>query len=172
MWQLPVLAAGILLLGATLPLCEVVVPKRYPVMPRSEQVKLLLAQPALRDSGVDLAALEDLAMDEKTLVAQGRVISPNFYEAKSGEPGGGWAVYRARPFNRLAFMLIGSDKWDHVMPMEAPPETFPHYAETSVVSCLSPEGVYETLVVVLSEPIPLVLTQPGPLPLECPAVEE
>ncbi len=70
----------------------------------------LISSKSLLKSGIDPEQVNKLAHKPNAFLQRGKVIYPNDYPAGEGEPGGGWAAYRARPFNRLAFLFIGADK--------------------------------------------------------------
>lgn len=102
-------AAGILLLGASIPLTEHVFPRRYAN-----------------------SAICPLATQPGELCLRGRAIYPRYYTAGDGEPGTAKRGYAISPEARLVFWLAGPQPMLVIFPLEQPPATFPHAADVWV----------------------------------------
>ncbi|MCJ7701319.1 MAG: hypothetical protein MUO62_07030, partial [Anaerolineales bacterium] len=56
--------------------------------------------------------------------------------AGEGEPGDDWPAFNERNFARVGFVLLyGSQRTNVIMPMNGPPEVFPHASDVIVVGC-------------------------------------
>ncbi|PWH13718.1 MAG: hypothetical protein DDG60_09655 [Anaerolineae bacterium] len=101
---------GILLIGASLPLTELLFPKKY---------------------SHSIACPFTLRPNE--LCLQGRAIYPRYYPAGDGEPGTAKLGYEISNNARLVFWLAGPQPGLVILPLETPPPSFPHTADVWVV---------------------------------------
>ena len=122
------LSIGLLSLGL-IPLgIEAAVPQRYPHVPRED----LLDSVALFEED----EIRNLLDSDGAVVLQGRALYPRFYKAGEGEPGDEWPAFNERNFARIGFVLLyGSQRTNVIMPMNGPPEVFPHASDVIVVGC-------------------------------------
>ena len=120
-----VLAAGILLVGAMVPLAEVIVPPRY-------------TEPLLQARLADLQEIAPVEvagfLESGGIIAQGRALYPRFYRADQGESGN-WVAFLPRPYPRISFYLVGPDNLDIILPSTEPPEQFTHGTDALVFGC-------------------------------------
>ncbi|HEY3310785.1 MAG TPA: hypothetical protein VGK00_04015 [Anaerolineales bacterium] len=102
-------AAFILLCGASLPLTELAFPKRY------------------NPSSLPVALQQEITLS-------GRAIYPRWYAAGEGEPGSAKLGYGASDQARLVFFLVGEKNSLVLFPMETAPKFFPNTAEVNLTA--------------------------------------
>ncbi len=134
------MGACFLLVGASLPLVERVVPARYPPQSAAALTAEFLARPELRNSTLDLPALERFAGMEGVVVLKGRALYPRFYPPIGGEPGSGWAAYKPYAYRsaaRMGFLMVGPPYGvsQQVLVLDQAPKHFPNAADVLVIGC-------------------------------------
>lgn len=162
------LAAGILLAGASLPLSEALVPERYPEQSRQELVGELLSLRSVQKTGIDSRALETYAAREDVLIFKGRALFPRFYGKNQGLPIRGWPVYQPRDFSRLAFLVLNQQKRNVNLRMDKSPAYFPNTADVIVVGCQADGEVDPVMVTVLGKKDVTYLRSVSAAPSACP----
>lgn len=105
-------AAGILLIGLSLPLTEFAFPKADP-----------LNAPGL-------------APQPGEVLRYGRAIYPRYYPAGDGEPDTAKAGYEIGPQARLVFFLVGEEPGLVIFPLEDAPAAFPHTADVAILGVM------------------------------------
>ncbi len=108
--QVTLTAASILLVGASIPLTEVVFPKKY-----SDNASCPFTPPA------------------NEICVQGRAIYPRYYKSGDGEPGTAKLGYEVGDEARLVFWLAGPQPGLVIFPLETDPAFFPHAADVWIV---------------------------------------
>ena len=73
--------------------------------------------------------------NSSAVIANGRALYPKHYPARQGEPGESWEAFLVRDYPRLGFFMVGSFKGNVILPMESPPESFPHASDVIVLGC-------------------------------------
>ena len=125
-----VAAMVILLVGATLPLLEGLVPQRYTQDGIDARVHELL----LNENGLlpenEVLLLRDL-LAEDVSIWSGRALYPRYFQADDGMDGMG-GTYK-RPFSRLEFFLAGNHGMWGVLPYTDSEVEFPHSADVLLI---------------------------------------
>lgn len=162
------LLGSVLLIGALLPLSEVIVPQRYPdAVEPSALVGQLEQSGALKQLGVTRTAVEEFLRDPSALILTGRELYPRFYYIDQGEPDPD-SAYRAMPYPRLVFRLIGAQrKAVVVLPIDQSPRVFPGGSDAIILGCAA-KGRVDAFGVVLLEEQPVVAVRSPAAPLACP----
>ena len=122
-----------LIVGALPPLMEKVFPERYPHLSNAEILSELLTSPALIESTVDAACLQEL--DEKGLLSylQGRSLYPRYYMPGDGERFTDAIGYKVVDEGRLVFEFVGQKNDRIILPLETAPDFFPHAADVTLI---------------------------------------
>jgi hypothetical protein len=128
-----ILAVILLSVGLIPVFVDGLVPQRYD---RKSKKVLLVSLSLYGEKEID-----HFVADENAVVVEGRALYPRYYRAGEGEPGGGWAAFAERDYDRLGFSLIGAERGGVIMPMEEPPGTFPHASDVIVVGCQNEEFI-------------------------------
>lgn len=123
--QVSLTAAAVLLIGASLPLSEVIFPKAYAAQ--------------INPGG-------QFAPQTGEVFVYGRAIYPRFYEAGEGEPGSAKLGYGASAEARLVFWLAGPQAGLVIVPLESAPGFFPHAADVRVVGRMDGDALRARLV--------------------------
>ncbi len=162
------LLGWVLLVGALLPLSEVVVPQRYPAeIAPGALVDQLEQLGALKEMGLARAEVEQFLQDPSALILTGRELNPRYYQIDQGEPDP-YSAYRAMPYPRLAFHLIGAQREAvAILPLQHSPEVFPAGADVILLGC-AVKGRVDAFGVVLLESQPIVVQRSPAAPLVCP----
>jgi hypothetical protein len=105
-------AAGLLLVGLSLPLTEFAYPKAQP-----------LNAPMLVPAAGEV-------------LRTGRAAYPRYYAAGDGEPDTAKAGYEIGEQARLVFFLVGEEPGLVILPLENAPAVFPHNADVAIVGSL------------------------------------
>lgn len=108
--QITLVTTFILLVGASIPLTEVVFPQKY-----SDNASCPFAPQA------------------NEICAQGRAIYPRYYESGDGEPGTAKLGYEIGDEARLVFWLAGPQPGLVIFPLQTAPSFFPHAANVWII---------------------------------------
>lgn len=109
-------------------------------------------------------SVEDFLKTEGAVIAYGQAQHPYFLGAEQTELSGIWSVfsiwphYRPQPFPRLIFNLNGPNSAGVVLPMAAPPPSFPDGADVIVIGCLATSGEINALAVLIQGASPIQYT--------------
>lgn len=114
--QIMLTAAAILLIGASIPLSEVVFLPRYA---------------GSANCPFDLQSNE--------ICVQGRAIYPRYYQSGDGEPGTAKLGYEISAEARLVFWLAGPQPGLVIFPLQNAPSFFPHAADVWIVGAMDGE---------------------------------
>ena len=139
--------AAFLMVGASLPLADSIVPQRY-----SEPTEGMAAafSAALSAQGEQPAALRQLAQEPGTVFVRGRALYPRFYNAGEEEPKTAKKGYAGLPYARLVFYVVGSQNALVVLPLEQPPVYLPNVSDVWVAGCLE-EGYIQAAAVLVTQ---------------------
>lgn len=161
--RLGMLTAFFLLMNASLPVAQAVIPVRYPLQTKEQLLAVYPNTPKLP------TALEmDKFLSQKNAVAvYGRALYPRFYDAGGGLRSTGWASFIARDYNRVGFYVVGATSGDVVLPLAQPPASFPHASDVRIFGCLREPNAnnrryIQAWVVIINETIYLRATGPAP----------
>ena len=116
------------LVGASLPLSEMLFQKRFPELNQSQIFTQLNSSPAFLRSGVDSACLQKLIDDESLTGHIVRALSPRYYESGDGESTAK-QVYAPSEVARLVFQGVGSRYGIVILPIAQAPVFFPDAAD-------------------------------------------
>jgi len=132
-WQRYVLA-GVLffLVGASLPLSEIVFPKKYPLVAQGEMLTKLASSLALEQSQLGAMCFEKIVAENQLHVFRGRALYPRYYEAGDGEAFTDSVGYKKADEGRLVFQILGQISGRIVFPMSAPPDLFPNASDVTL----------------------------------------
>ncbi|HEX2978800.1 MAG TPA: hypothetical protein VHO48_00920, partial [Anaerolineaceae bacterium] len=131
------LAAGLLTLGAVIPLAEKVFPVRFPDQSRAELASALaervVGDPARQVEG-DLLA--ENSGGSNMILLHGLAFYPRYYNSGQGESGSGWPIFGVREGRRLAFILVGPEGNQQVLlALDHEPDIFPNASEILIMGC-------------------------------------
>lgn len=129
------LGLAVLLVGASLPLVEHIIPRRYQPASQPVLVDELLALDVFEPAGADADRLRAFAAQPGAVIRRGLAFYPRFYQGGEGEPGGGWPAFRRRAYPRLSFALIGAEMDFAALPLAEAPAVFADGSPVYVVGC-------------------------------------
>ncbi len=155
----------ILLLGASMPIAEWVIPRRYPESSRESILDLALQNRT--DQQISDSDLRVFIKDPNAVALIGRGLYPRFYPANKGEPAAGENAFTIQEYPRLGFSLVGSQKHEVILRTTTPPAYFPDASDVIVIGCQGETVVDAALVIVLSETPSVYYREPLGL-LKCP----
>lgn len=143
-------AASILLAGLLLPMAEWIIPQRYD--DRAVQMALAAAEESPeREAGI--GTIQEFMSQPQAVRMVGRALYPRWYKPGGGEPGSGWAAYKAQPQAHLGFMMVGpSGEQQMILDIPQSPETFPHAADVIIYGCQRTDFIDVRLVVGYNKP--------------------
>jgi hypothetical protein len=162
------IAAGIFVLGCTLPILERAIPRNFDETTLSTRI-LPLMQPdnsLLNDEEID--RLESF-IKNNGIPLTGLALYPRFH--KPYQMGSVWNIYHDRPFSHMDFYLTSPHNTGIVLPLDEPPINFPHGSNVLVFACPQIED-FEALAVILYSddgiPVEVLWRSPQPETLACP----
>jgi len=120
-----------LLVGASIPLGEKLIPKRYPPVTQEQLFHEFVSSPAFDDAGLDASCLQELIAQHDLVGSSGRALSPRYYGAGEGEPTAklGYAV-ADEP--RMLFLTTGNRYGLAIINLAEAPDFFPHASDVIV----------------------------------------
>ncbi|MHC1784872.1 MAG: hypothetical protein AB9891_19325 [Anaerolineaceae bacterium] len=124
-----------LLFGCSLILAETVIPPRFSISENKQVLPEMLANPAVKSSGINLEALSLLQSNPNAFIVRGRALYPRFYGASEGEARTAKTGYAPSPDARLVFMVASIPDGLTIFNTDTSPEYFPNGADVSVVGC-------------------------------------
>jgi hypothetical protein len=138
-------ASIILLAGLSLPAAEWIVPKRYTPAVEKMAVDKVRQLPEMKES---IGSVDEFMKQPLAVEIIGRALYPRWYKAGGGEPGSGWAAYKAQKDAHLGFMMVGpSGEQQLILLQDQSPELFKHAADVLVYGCKKPDFIDVRLVV-------------------------
>ena len=161
-----VISLGFFLVGASLPLAEVIVPDRYPPEPRNKLAGEILANNNINALNLDLSKLNGFINQEKTLLIKGRSIYPRYYAAGEGEPRTGKTGYTPQADARIVFLVVGKANPLVILRQEQAPDYFPNAADVIIAGCAKENYFQAILVSFLDNAGPLYVDSSG-IPDSC-----
>jgi len=145
-----VIQAALIMLVASIPLAERLVPARY----HTDSIKATLAS---LSNAVDQDTLQRFLSAENAVALLGRAMYPRYYPARDGIPYWEWQSYFFRDYSRLGFILVGSEEVPVILPLKEPPAHFPNAADVLVLGCKREGYIESRLVAILSESKEVIL---------------
>jgi hypothetical protein len=139
------------LIGILFPLVEWSVPNRYPPMSASQMLKVNVPNGLTLENGeqISSSALESfLETETDATVGYGRALYPSYY--KEGEFWGESSpnLVEASQFSRLQFNLIGPNRGFIFLPMQDPPQYFPHASDVFIIGCRQRNSIKALIIMV------------------------
>jgi hypothetical protein len=139
-----VLCVILLGIGMVPLIVEFAIPERYAVTPEKDLITKV--------SEFTDMEIQSFLDHEDAVVIQGRALYPRFYKAGIGEPGNGWPAFSSRDFDRFTLIVIlDSQNSNVILPMEEPPEYFPHASDVVVVGCRKGDYIDAAIVKLLGD---------------------
>jgi hypothetical protein len=144
-------AAGLILFtGILLPLAEWIIPQRYSSVEQQKAIniasEILIQQEAV-------GGIQTFMKQPQAVQMIGRALYPRWYQPDGGEPGSGWAAYKAKSQAHLGFVMVGSaGEQQMVLTKNQSPEVFPHAADVIIFGCQKPDFIDVRLVVGYNQP--------------------
>ncbi|MEX2160745.1 MAG: hypothetical protein WD751_02430 [Anaerolineales bacterium] len=129
--RLPQWAAAILLAGLLLPVAELAVPARFPVLDAATAQAQWETSDLAQMTGLNL---QGFLGQPGAKAIWGRALYPRFYATGVGESGGESAS-NPLPFSRMAFRVVGPMRDQVALPLAAPPGFFPNAVDVLVLGC-------------------------------------
>jgi hypothetical protein len=143
-------SASILIAGMILPLAEWVVPLRYNVAVQESAQQIVYTSETARSA---IGSMEGFMMQPSAVKLIGRALYPRWYKAGGGEPGNGWAAYKAREQAFLGFMMVGpGGDQQLVLYQNTPPADFAHASDVIIFGCKKENFIDVRLVVGYNQP--------------------
>ena len=135
--------------GLSLPFSEFILPERYPALNPQQIVQRhlpgeFISRDDLRFSRTDLLSFLD--SQDGAVILYGRALYPGFYPEGEYLGDDNPFLLAAREHDRLQFRLIGPVPAQIFLPLQNPPESFPHASDVLVVGCSQSYGI-EALIV-------------------------
>ncbi len=152
-------AALLFFLGSITPAMEIVIPQRYPIADRDRLFDMLLSDATVSGTSELYGRIEELRSDPDSTALWGRALYPRFYKEEAGEPGSGWAAFKASPYSKLGFVMItpyGDSQ--AVLPLESTPAYFPNASDALLVGCKREGWIEVSAVLVELDKIELYLS--------------
>jgi hypothetical protein len=163
------------MLGALIPLADVLFEKRYQSQEPVALLSALEEQGFLLQAGFEKEDLSDFLKDPQARILEGRVLYPRYYLAGAGEPKLN-PPYMINDHPRLAFTLIGPGMPSGlgvVLAGEMPSLSL-HMADVVVIGCVDPlfgaSSINAIAVIVKTGPVGVLYREPS-APLQCPLQE-
>lgn len=140
-WRDIAIIIGILVVGISVPLAETLVPQRYTPALLDSRLESLMET---GEVGLPVEIKEPMQtlLESGGQVWQGRALYPRFYRMGVGASGSTWPSLSPRSYPRLNFILVSESNSGVVLPMEDPPDYFPHGSDVVIFGC-SNQGMIE-----------------------------
>ena len=151
-----------LIMGLALPLTEKIIPGHFVDLSPDQLASRFVADGpmVLNENVVTLEELKGfLETESDAKILTGRALYPSFYKAGDFWGDQQSATYLARDFNRLHFTLIGQKGSLVFLPMDLPPDYFPHASDVFVLGCETSGGIRALAVKIKDQPA-FVTTSP------------
>jgi hypothetical protein len=147
--------AAFFLMGLSFPLIEQLIPPRYPNIDAQQLVHRMPSQGLLLDDGSRVLPKDIqsfLNAQDGGVILYGRALYPSYYER-----GDYWGEEDAfnltvREFQRLQFKLLDPERAGVYIPLQSPPQYFPHASDVLVIGCKDDSSnIIRSLIVVIND---------------------
>ncbi len=126
-------AVSTLIVGLFLPAAEWIIPKRYTAEVEQQAIQIASQTVELEKA---IGSLDSFLQQTEAVKMVGRALYPRWYNAGGGEPGSGWAAYKAQKDAHLGFMMVGpSGEQQLILTQSLSPERFLHASDVIVFGC-------------------------------------
>lgn len=122
--------AILLIAGSSFSIIEALSVPRYSKLGVQDALAVLQSMPAAP------AGLTDQLAAGQLDILHGRALYPAYYAAGQGDERG-FLLNQVQDYSRVSFYLIGPQPGELLLPLVAPPESFPHGADALVLRCNS-----------------------------------
>jgi hypothetical protein len=157
-----VLCLGIFAISSTILITEVRIPSRYDENSVDQTLVALENNGLLGLASIDKPFIDQFLDGDHSKVIVGRALYPRFYTKGIGEPGSGWPSFQPRDYNRLGFLVIGTQEAQVVLPLPGPPDEFDHSSDVLVLGCKRNNYIYASLVISLNTHNQAILRSESP----------
>ncbi|MCX6056660.1 MAG: glycosyltransferase family 39 protein [Chloroflexi bacterium] len=150
-----------LFLGLSFPLTEMLIPERYPETGADQMIARYAAGGVLdSESGITASDLRSfLQSDPTAVILSGRALYPAFYEQGKFWGDNNAFSFRARNFDRLQFIYIGTETTPVFIPMALPPQYFPNTANVIILGCRE-EAAIRALAIKVNDQASFIINSP------------
>jgi hypothetical protein len=156
-----------LLIGSTLPLSEMMYPRRYPLRSQAELFAVLESKGYLTEMGFDPSTLKDFSEQQPAFrLVDGRALYPRFYLENTGESKKLYP-YQTLGFPRIGFIMIGPNGVNYVVLPKYKVRYFPNASDVIVLGCQDGQKIDALAVVVIDAKTTIHVREPSS-PLQCP----
>ena len=114
--------------------------------------------------------MKNFLKTDNAVILNGEALYPAFFRADTGAFNYYWPSYQPEPYKRVVFYLLNSQPIGVVLPVQAPPSSFPDGAQVIVLGCKTEAGVVEA-VSVLNTDENILYTRDPAAGLTCPLAE-
>jgi len=159
------------LIGASLPLSEVLIPQRYPEKSSREIMSMWFKTRGFQSSGLDEREITEFLQKDNSFILWGRAVYPRFYAAGEGEPLSDKTGFRILDYPRLVFLTISDYSALAILKISDSPLHFPHASDVIVLGCSMSNYNQVKAVAVLDETGSLYIADDF-YPLDCSTIEE
>ncbi len=141
------------LMGIAIPLIEWSIPERYPALPNDALIQHQLPNGLVLESGEKISTLDlenFVTTEAGATVLYGRALYPSYYEQGESWGDSNAQLLEASQYTRLQFSMIGggSNSAFVLIPLQEPPQYFPHASDVFVVGCSQDASVRALITVV------------------------
>jgi len=135
-WQALVGLSLFALIGSSLLLAEVVIPKRFPPQSEAQILTELQGMSAVQqDPGLN-QALDAIAPDSGLIILKGRALYPRYYAQDEVEPDTAKTAYATLFYPRMVFFFLSETSNQTVaLPIAQVPQHFPHPTDMILIGC-------------------------------------
>ena len=98
--------------------------------------------------GVQVSSIEELLNADGSVSGIGRALYPRHFPAGEGLPGTGWEGFSPMNMSRMTFVFTGTSPNQVVLPLDEPPDYFPHASDVLIIGCQR-EGFIEARIVAI-----------------------
>lgn len=138
-WQPIAVSLALLMIGFGVTNGHELFSFRYPEKTQGELLGVYLHALDKMPEGLSEDALRDFLNQDEAVIAYGRALYPSYLSAKEGAWNIFWPVFKQKPFERIAFHMIGPEDLGVLLPVDNIPDpasiTFPDGADVVVIGC-------------------------------------
>ncbi len=109
----------------------------------------LYEQDLLLSSEINSSTVEEFLQHNNAVTSIGRGLYPRFYTSGEGHPDPSWSSYKPREYDRLGFILLGSERQSVLFRTQNPPAYFPNAADILVIGCNQKEYIDAYMIIFL-----------------------
>jgi hypothetical protein len=137
------------LISASIPITEHFIPNKYQNYNAQVVLSTLDEQDLLLSSEINSSTVEEFLQHNNAVTLIGRGLYPRFYTSGEGHPDPNWSSYKPREYDRLGFILLGSERQSVLFRTQNPPAYFPNAADILVIGCNKIEYIDAYMIIFL-----------------------